>query len=269
MSIRRASRSSARCEMVTTLADLPALPAIVSGRVYHLRTSPLRHRISHSSYQWLVDLDDLPRPAPLLRTVSRFVAHDHLGGKLGSPETPSTIKTNVQRFLAANKFDDADGRIVMLANPRIFGHAFNPITIFWCFASAGNLACVIAEVHNTYSEMHAYLLHPNDAGQATTDKAFYVSPFNDTSGHYEFTLTLTRAAVSVEVALVRTGHDVFTARFFGTPRLATNRAIAATALRMPAMTHKVTALIRLHGVVLWLKRLPIVRRERHTSQDGV
>ena len=38
--------------------------------------------------------------------------------------------------------------------------------------------CVVAEVHNTYGERHAYLLRPDEAGVAVTDKDFYVSPFD-------------------------------------------------------------------------------------------
>ena len=46
----------------------------------------------------------------------------------------------------------------MLANARVFGHVFDPLTVFWCFGADGTLRCVVAEVHNTYGERHAYLL---------------------------------------------------------------------------------------------------------------
>ena len=45
----------------------------------------------------------------------------------------------------------------MLANARIFGHVFDPLSVFWCYDGRGRLACVVAEVHNTYGERHAYL----------------------------------------------------------------------------------------------------------------
>ena len=51
-------------------------------------------------------------------------------------------------------------------------------------------ACVF-EVHNTYGGRHAYLLDVDDRGRAAVDKAFYVSPFNDTSGRYDVRLRLT------------------------------------------------------------------------------
>ena len=40
-------------------------------------------------------------------------------------------------------------------------------------------------MHNTYGDRHAYLVHPDDQGRATTPKAMYVSPFHGTDGSYE------------------------------------------------------------------------------------
>ena len=54
----------------------------------------------------------------------------------------------------------------MLANARVLGHVFNPISLFWCHGADGALQPSIAEVHNTYGERHCYLLHPDEAGRA-------------------------------------------------------------------------------------------------------
>jgi uncharacterized protein len=59
----------------------------------------------------------------------------------------------------------------MLANARVLGHVFDPLSVFWCYDSSELLACVVAEVHNTYGERHAYLLRPDEAGVAVTGKA--------------------------------------------------------------------------------------------------
>lgn len=80
--------------------------------------------------------------------------------------------------------EDGVPRITMLASARVFGHVFNPPSLFWCHDRAGELRCVVAEVHNTYGERHGYLLETDDAGWASVPKAFYVSPFNDVDGQY-------------------------------------------------------------------------------------
>ena len=76
----------------------------------------------------------------------------------------------------------------MLASPRSGpgrgSYVFNPLSTHWCYRADGSLACLVAEVHNTYGERHAYLLRPDDAGRAEADKEFYVSPFFEVSGRY-------------------------------------------------------------------------------------
>ncbi len=109
----------------------------------------------------------------------------------------------------------------MLANARVLGHTFDPLSVFWAIAPDGSLRCIVAEVHNTYGERHAYLLETDDAGKATVDKAFYVSPFFTVDGRYDLQFTLTPESVSSTVILRQGGEAVFTATFRGTPRPAT------------------------------------------------
>ena len=73
----------------------------------------------------------------------------------------------------------------MAANARAFGYCFNPISVFWCHRRTGELAGVVVEVHNTYGDRHAYLVHPDAQGRARTEKQMYVSPFHGADGHYE------------------------------------------------------------------------------------
>ena len=56
-----------------------------------------------------------------------------------------------------------DGSL-MLANARSLGYVFNPLSVYWCHARpTEQLACVVAEVHNTYGERHCYLLRTDAA----------------------------------------------------------------------------------------------------------
>jgi DUF1365 family protein len=243
---------------------LPALPALVAGRVTHHRIGPVRHAFRYSVYQWLVDLDALPEQPWYLRPFARFSAADHLG----NPDR--SIKANVEHYLSLNGIElGASGRIVMLANARVLGHVFDPLSVFWCFDGRSALVCVVAEVHNTYGERHAYLLRPDPSGFATTDKAFHVSPFFDVSGRYELGFELSAQIVSSTVRLRRQGDIAFTATFRGTPRPATKRVLLGQLLRKPLMPQQVSALIRMHGIWLWARGLPILRGPLHQPQEGV
>jgi uncharacterized protein len=253
---------------VTTRRGVPVLPAIVEGSTFHRRRGPIDYAFRHSVYQWLVDLDEMPRPPWYLRPFAGFDARDHLGST--GPDASADIKTNVERFIARSGAEPyVGGRIVMLANARVLGHVFDPLSVFWCFDAAGALRCVVAEVHNTYGERHAYLLTPDANGQADADKEFYVSPFNDVSGRYSMRFTLTEQIVRVSVSLLRSGQPVFEAVFAGVPTPATAKTIARFAFRMPGMPQKVSVLIRAHGIRLWGRRLPIIGRPQHIQQEGV
>jgi len=157
----------------------------------------------------------------------------------------------------------------MLASARVLGHVFDPLSVFWCYDSAGRLACIVAEVHNTYGERHAYLLRPDTAGVAEVGKAFHVSPFYDVSGTYTLRFTLTPDRVSTAVLLRREGAVAFSATFRGRPEPATRRNLARLLIRQPLITQRVSALIRVHGIWLWLRGLPVRAHPHHVQQAGV
>nr|WP_218875649.1 DUF1365 domain-containing protein [Janibacter alkaliphilus] len=181
------------------------------------------------------------------------------------------------------------------------------------------VVAVVAEVHNTYGERHAYLLRPDAQGRSSQDKEFYVSPFNDVEGRYEIRTSLTPERVTVSIALhtgdpaptygdpaptyddpaatsgdpaptsgdpVGTPEDLdrdpaggairsapsteplFTATVTGRPHAVTPRRVLATLVRQPGGSYRTSALIRAHGVWLWLRRLP-VRPRPHHPEDSV
>lgn len=241
----------------------PALPALVVGSVAHVRHLPERRTFEHAHYQWLVDLDALPRLRWPLSLLARFDARDHLdGGRLGGG-----IRGDVTRWLAGRGVAlQPDDRVLMLAHARVLGHTFDPLSVFWCLAADGSTRAVVLEVHNTYGERHAYLLDLDESGRAEVGKEFYVSPFNDTSGEYAVALALTPARVRVSIVLSRAGQRVLTASTTGTPEPATTRVLLRTAAGHALMTHRVSVLIRWHGIRRWLERLPVHPRPTHSEE---
>ena len=241
---------------------LPVLPALVEGTVGHTRRTPLRHRFTNRVYQWLVDVDELPRMPRLLRPFSTFSAADHIG------DPDDTIRNNIERFCKAQGVDISGHRVLMLANARVLGHTFDPLSVFWAIAPDESLTCIVAEVHNTYGERHAYLLETDGRGRSQVDKAFYVSPFFTVDGAYDLQFTLTPRKVSSTIILRQGGQAVFSATFRGKPRAATPGRLARLVITNPLMTQRTSLLIRMHGVWLWLRRLPVIPRPAHEPQEG-
>ena len=146
----------------------------------------------------------------------------------------------------------------MLTNARTLGYVFDPLTVFWCYAADGRLEGVVAEVHNTYGERHGYVVEVDDRGRGQADKAFYVSPFFGVFGSYQLKFTLDGDRVGAFITLRQHDQVVFTASFTGSAVPLTTRRIITSALRHPFMPQRVALLIRLHGVWLWARRLPVV-----------
>lgn len=229
--------------------------ALYSSTITHTRLTPFTYRMRHRTYMWLVDLDDIPRPPWPLRALAGFRAGDHLG------DPHSSIKDNVTRVVAESGIDITGGRIWMLAHARVFGHVFNPISVYWCHSRDGRLACVVAEVHNTYGGRHAYLLHTDRQHRAVTDKSLYVSPFFPVDGRYRLRLPQPDSRLSLAIVLDRGDKPAFTATVTGQHHRATTWRLLSAAVRYPLSTLAVSAGIRWHGIRLYLRGLPVVPRE--------
>ncbi|MEP6649150.1 MAG: DUF1365 domain-containing protein [Lapillicoccus sp.] len=230
--------------------------------IRHARTAPVRHEFAHRSYSWFVDLDDLPRLGRLT-PLARFEARDHLG------DPDATLRRNLDAFLAAHGVDLRSGRITMLANARVLGYVFNPISVFWCHRPDGLLECVVVEVHNTYGERHAYLVRPDGSGRASTDKELYVSPFNDVSGSYDLLVPEPGRRVHVAVTLNRPGHPPFATSLVGQATPASIGTVVRTAATRPLEPLAVMARIKWQGIRLWARRLPVQPRPTHPRQEAV
>lgn len=237
--------------------------ALYDCEIRHVRRTQLNRAFGHSVYMWLVDLDALPTLPRALRPFARFEARDHLG------DPTRTIRGNLDAWLAGQGVDLAGGQVLMLANARVLGYVFNPITVYWCHRPDGELACVVAEVHNTYGERHCYLLTTDVDGRASTPKDFYVSPFLTVDGEYRMVLPEPGERLTVSVSLRQEDRNVFTATVTGVRTPAGPGALTRMLLRRPFITHRTSALIRRHGIALWLRRLPVVPRPHHRPQEGV
>jgi DUF1365 family protein len=222
-------------------------------RITHARAAPIRNVFSYRGYLWLVDLDRLPRA----RLLTTFSARDHLG------DPRRAIRDNLDRFLAGHGVDRPH-RVMMLANARVLGYVFNPLTVYWCHRADGTLACVVAEVHNTYGQRHAYMVHTDDRGRAQVPKEFYVSPYYPVDGRYRMSLPSPDARLALSVVLDRPDGLPFSASVRGRSVPATARALTGAGLSTAA----VAARIRWQGYKLYLRGLRPVPRPAHLPQEG-
>ncbi|MFF2367474.1 DUF1365 domain-containing protein [Streptomyces sp. NPDC058122] len=241
---------------------MTGVPALYPCTVAHIRTAPTRYALRHRTYMWLIDPDRPPELPYPLRPLARFDPRDHFDG-----DQPG-IRAGLDRFLASRGVDLRGGPVLMLSHARVLGHVFNPLTLYWCHDPDGTARCVVAEVHNTYGERHSYLLRPDDSGTARTRKEFYVSPFFPVDGAYRMRLPEPGDGLDLTVHLERVGIRPFTATVRGTRQAATVGALLRQALRHPWSTLAVSAAIRLHGIRLYLRGLPVQPRTPQRTQEN-
>jgi len=232
-------------------------------RIAHARLAPLRNAFSYRSYEWLVDVDRLPRLHGWPSLLAGFQSRDHLG------DPARSIRANVDEFLRSRGVDLEGGQVLMLAHARVLGYVFNPLTLFWCHRADGTLACVIAEVHNTYHQRHAYLLRTDDQGRARVDKELYVSPYHPVDGWYEMSVPRPGDRLAVSIILNRPNGHRFVAAVQGTAVPATRRALLHAAVRHPCSTAMVSARIRWQGIKLYARGLRPAPRPPRRPQEGV
>lgn len=235
-------------------------PARYDVRISHRRRDPLEYGFEQRSSTWLIDLDQVPTLPRGLRWLCRFAAADHLGS------SEHSLRANLDAFLAEHGLE-RPSKILMLANPRVLGYVFNPLSVFYCYDTDGQLAHTVAEVRNTYGGRHSYLLSTDDRGTARTEKLFYVSPFYPVDGEYTMRLPEPGAELTVTVTLRRDDDRPFTAVLTG-HRSGPVPASLWSALRTPLATRAVMVGIRRHGITLYVKGLRPLPRPGREQPDA-
>lgn len=256
---------------MTAATSGPVTPALYEATVAHRRSERVDYGFTHQLYLWLVDLDALPRWPWAVRPLAGFRAADHVVGPGEDPRC--SIRANLETFLSERGVDLAGGRVLMLAHARVLGYVFNPLTLYWCHRPDGTLACVVAEVHNTYGGRHRYLLSTDDAdasGTVRVDKEFYVSPFFTVDGEYRMRVPEPDDSLAVSIVLRRDEDTAFVATLRGTRRPADVRGLLRAARDHPWVTLRLSAAIRRHGIALWRRGVPVVPRTAdHRRPTGV
>jgi DUF1365 family protein len=237
--------------------------------VSHRRTRPFTYGFETSTPMWLVDAADPDAAFPRwLRPVASIRATDHF-----SADDPRPLPEKIRSFLDAQQVTWSAHRVLMLTNARSLGYVFDPLTTFFCLDADGRLEGVLAEVHNTHGERHCYPLAVTERGAASVEKEFYVSPFFAVEGRYDIRTRLTDSHVTVAISLTQETPDgeaaVFTGSVRGRLRPATRGRVLAALARNPLPSQRVAALIRWHGIRLWLRRLPVVPRRPHDAPSGM
>ena len=149
-------------------------------------------------------------------------------------------------------------RIELLAQPRVMGHVFNPVSFWLCRQGGGALIAVIAEVTNTFGDRHSYLcVKPGQdpitpADRLTAQKIFHVSPFQPVEGGYTFRFDIRNDKIGIWIDYAQEKGGVMATLTGRRSRLTVSR-IVRMCLRRPFGSRRVLGLIHWQALKLWWK----------------
>lgn len=238
---------------------------LYSLRVMHRRRVGPLYRFVYKIFSVLFDidlLDELARTRTLFShnrfNLLSFHDKDFARGEVGG------LRRWAEEICALQGIALDGGRIRLLAQPRMFGWAFNPVSFWYCEHADGSLRAVIAEVRNTFGEKHSYLLSSaalNEGASAGTalpygvelqkEKCFHVSPLFDLVGRYHFTFGEPGEKLTVLLNETREGLPLIDTAMAGIAKPFTDAEMLRQLLRMPVQALKVLAAIHWQALKIW------------------
>lgn len=236
-------------------------------RVMHRRHVAPQYRFVYKIFSVLFDIDQLDTLHESRRLFSHnrfnvlsFDDRDHGRGERGG------LRAWAESVCRTQGIELAGGRIRLLAQPRMFGFAFNPVSFWYCEHADGSLRAVIAEVRNTFGEKHSYLLSSASLETGASaglplpyeqtlnkDKVFHVSPLFDLVGRYHFQFGEPGEKLRVVLKETREGLPLIDTAMAGEASRFTDAETLRQCLRMPVQAVKGLAGIHWQALKIWLR----------------
>jgi len=228
----------------------------IVGQTYHGRKGAIENAFRYSVDYLLLDAEaDVQAPRLFARNARGLTSLqdiDH-GGAPGHGRGAAWVRDVLEQYQITGVT-----KIELLAQPRVLGHVFNPVSFWLCRRQDGALIAVISEVTNTYGDRHSYLCHHADLREITRSdqlhakKLMYVSPFQPVEGDYTFRFDVTDAHVGIWIDYGRTAGGLI-ATLTGKRAPLSNAGILRSMLRRPLGARRVLALIHWQALKLWIK----------------
>ena len=238
--------------------------ALYSGGVRHERHGEKAHKLRYRLSMFALDLDEVDQLKLNLFKHNRtglyaLFDRDHADQK------SAPLKPQIEARLRAAGLNPDGGAITLLTMPRLFGYAFNPLSVFFCERRDGSMLALLYEVRNTFGERHSYLLPVRKDGAMISQscaKEFFVSPFLPMDMDYEFFVHPPGDSVGVSMKVKRRDALVLTAQFVGKREELSDRALARAFVRDPLMTFKAIAGIHWEALKMAIKGIRFIGREK-------
>ncbi|MCP4002207.1 MAG: DUF1365 domain-containing protein [Gammaproteobacteria bacterium] len=239
--------------------------ALYQTHIAHRRKRPKKHKLQYGAFYLLLDLDELDRMHRKLKWFSYnsfniFSFHDSDHG----PGTKEALRPWVEHHLEQAGVDLEGGSIQTLCIPRILGYVFNPITVYYCYHKDGQMQAVLYEVSNTFGQRHSYLFTVDETSDGllkhSCAKRFFVSPFLEVSGCYEFSIKRPGKDLYLHIRQTDEEGPLLDAWVNGTKNHISDHNLLLCLFRYPLLTLKVIGGIHWEALKIWLKGIGVIKR---------
>ena len=243
----------------------------INGQTFHGRKGALDNAFRYSVDYVLLDAEASVR-APFLFSRNRpglVSLHDFDHG--GQPKAGRGALW-VREVLAEARAPFAIGRIELMAQPRVLGHVFNPVSFWLIYDENRSLKTVIPEVTNTFGDRHSYLCHHDDWREIRredtlqSEKCLHVSPFQPVEGGYTFRFDIRPDKIGIWIDYTA-GNGGLLATLTGARAPLTTAALACALLRRPFGSRRVLGLIHWQALKLWWKGASFRSRPKPPAEE--
>ena len=254
---------------------------LYSLHVMHRRHVAPLYRFVYKIFSVLFDIDQLDALHQRHRLFSHnhfnvlsFHDADHGRGQVGG------LRRWAEEICATQGIALAGGRIRLLAQPRMFGWAFNPVSFWYCEHADGTLRAVIAEVRNTFGEKHSYLLSSASQHEGASaglplpyavvlekEKCFHVSPLFDLVGRYHFKFGEPGDKLVVQLNETREGISLIDTAMAGQAKPFSDAEILRQVVRMPVQALKVLIGIHWQALKIWSRGARFHKKPKPPSAE--
>jgi hypothetical protein len=236
--------------------------AIYEGVVAHRRSQPREHAFTYRVAMMYLDLDELPElfdGHPLWSARRPALGWFRRADYHGDADVP--LDQAVRELVAERTGYRPEGPVRVLTTPRCFGHAFNPVSFYYCFDPRGEeVQATVAEVTNTpWGERHAYVSRELTSRHG---KELHVSPFYSLDYEYELCLSPPGERLDVSIGADRDGRREFSASLALERKDLNRRSLTTLLLGRAPLSMKVSAAIYAQALRLRLKGIPVQAHPR-------
>lgn len=244
---------------------------LVMATVSHSRLRPAKNSFRYKVYYLCFPLGKKNELSSPFLSLDRLNLFSFFSKDYG--DHSGQLESWVRKLLAQFQLVEADGDIVLMTMPRVFGYAFNPVNFWFCLDKVGSLRAVISETHNTFGEKHSYFLAHADrrpileTDDLVCEKIFHVSPFLEVKGSYSFRFLYSSDRVGVWINYKDESGKLLLTSVVGRREALSTRGLLKSFFCCPLLTFKVVVMIHYQALRLFLKKVRFYKKPKPPVQE--